>query len=234
MDLRVCVLVLTNDCEVTPVSAGTPRRSIAVRRGRRRLAALLYYTQFDGRTEWRLARTASCVQVGPRATRSTGSNASATGPHPSYRRRHGAPRHRPDIGNPLHYRSQGDPATYRWYSIRPASLTVRPGFATSRRGTRQPPVRAGYTADARSWRWRPDVGLAPGRGAGLCPWRLTLVGRSLCPLEGGRSRRSNFLAALNVLRVACCGRHGRQRMDARGAFCARNQIKFSRKHYRTN
>ena len=97
-----------------------------------------------------------------------------------------------------------------------------------------PPWHPAASCTGRVYRRRPVVELAPRRGAGLCPWRLTLVGRSLCPLEGGRSRRSNFLAALNVLRVACCGRHGRQRMDARGAFCARNQIKFSRKHYRTN
>jgi len=142
------------------------------------------------------------------------------------------PHRRPDIGNGLDHRSRRDPATQRRYSIRPApprrpnmtaaspgpimTVTVRPNKTRPSGGVPQTDRIATSRSVEEGLGPRPSSGpgLAPPRAAGLasalCASRCVTdrgrpPSRRLCPQEGGRSRRSNFLAALNVLGVRLGG-----------------------------
>ena len=154
-------------------------------------------------------RTGGYLRVGPR---STGSNALRSPVSIHLIARRPAPRHRAPSRRSI----------MRWpYDPSPVFNKTRLP-ATSRRNSR-----------AAEWTAVRAVGLASGLDASRCGRRRTADTPrpdSFVPLEGGRSRRSNFLAALNVLRAASPAERTRPARFSP----ARDQIKFSRKHYRSN
>ena len=148
-----------------------------------------------------------------------------------------------DIGNRLHHPSRGDLATQSRYSIRPAPLqpSQHPGTAVSTTGGHGPT--------------RPGRGRAVGLPYGPVPHARSTDRRGRRPRAplspGGRTQSTKqFSCGAECITIRPCmqrrglglARSGGRTSHARRTptkwttrpVSARHQIKFSRKHYRTN